>query len=151
LFAAAQALRDSGGYARNAIVPSPHAAIADTRRALGDKQFSEEWANGLTLSAHDAITYATRRYGSRERPPNGWGSLTPAEHDVAYFAAQGLTDKEIAKRLFISPRTVGAHLRHVFEKLEIKSRRDLRHDKAPARAEAADGGRIAEDTASLDR
>ncbi|HEX8770597.1 MAG TPA: tetratricopeptide repeat protein, partial [Acidimicrobiales bacterium] len=133
LFAAAQALRDAGGYARTSITSTPHASIANTRLALGEQQFSEEWRNGLTLSAHDAVTYATRRYGARERPPNGWASLTPAEHDVAYFAAQGLTDKEIAKRLFVSPRTVGAHLRHVFEKLEIKSRRDLRHDTAPAR------------------
>jgi predicted ATPase/DNA-binding CsgD family transcriptional regulator len=128
LFGAAQALRDAGGYARPSTAANPQPAIAEARLALGDEQFSEEWTNGLTLSARDAVTYATRRYGARERPPNGWASLTPAEHDVAYFAAQGLTDKEIAKRLFISPRTVGAHLRHVFEKLEIKSRRDLRHE-----------------------
>jgi DNA-binding CsgD family transcriptional regulator len=52
--------------------------------------------------------------------------LTPQEHEVAMLAASGLSNKQIAERLFVSHRTVGAHLRQVFLKLEITSRAGLR-------------------------
>ena len=48
--------------------------------------------------------------------------LTPRERLVAELAASGLTNKEIAERLLISPRTVGAHLHHTFDKLDIGTR-----------------------------
>jgi DNA-binding CsgD family transcriptional regulator len=48
--------------------------------------------------------------------------LTRAERDVAGLAGEGLSNKEIAERLFVSPRTVQAHLSHVFTKLGITSR-----------------------------
>ena len=48
--------------------------------------------------------------------------LTPRERLVAELAASGLTNKEIAERLLISPRTVGAHLHHTFDKLHIGTR-----------------------------
>jgi DNA-binding CsgD family transcriptional regulator len=54
------------------------------------------------------------------------GALTAQERQVALLAATGLTNKQIADRLFISPRTVGAHLYRVFPKLGIASRAALR-------------------------
>ncbi len=48
--------------------------------------------------------------------------LTAREADVLRLAAAGLTDATIAARLFISPRTVGQHLRAVYAKLEVNSR-----------------------------
>ncbi len=56
----------------------------------------------------------------------GPGSLTPQEREVTLLAAAGMTNKQIARRLDISPRTVGAHLRQIFPKLGIGSRSALR-------------------------
>ena len=52
--------------------------------------------------------------------------LTPQEHVVAGLAAVGLTNKQIAERLQLSPRTVAAHLRSVFRKLDVPARAGLR-------------------------
>ena len=54
------------------------------------------------------------------------GTLTAQEREIASLAAAGLTNKEIAVQLLISPRTVGAHLYRVFPKLGITSRAALR-------------------------
>jgi DNA-binding NarL/FixJ family response regulator len=63
---------------------------------------------GAALSIEDAIAYAQRGRGVRKRPSRGWASLTPTELDVARLLSDGLTNKEIATRLFVSPRTVPA-------------------------------------------
>jgi DNA-binding CsgD family transcriptional regulator len=53
------------------------------------------------------------------------GDLTPQETQVARLASEGLSNPEIGTRLFLSPRTVEYHLRKVFTKLGIKSRKEL--------------------------
>jgi DNA-binding CsgD family transcriptional regulator len=65
------------------------------------------------------------RRGPRGRPQSGWLSLTPAEQAVASLVADGLSNPQIGDRLFISRRTVQAHLAHVFAKLDIASRAQL--------------------------
>jgi predicted ATPase/DNA-binding CsgD family transcriptional regulator len=126
LFAAAQALRERGGYARAPVaVETYEADVAACRRALGDDEFRLAWKEGCALSVSEAVALASRGRGPRQRPATGWASLTPAEHDVASLAAQGLTNREIGERLFVSPRTAGAHLTQVFAKLGISSRREL--------------------------
>ncbi|MFF4316153.1 ATP-binding protein [Streptomyces sp. NPDC001507] len=54
------------------------------------------------------------------------GELTPQERQIAELAAQGLTNRDIAARLYLSPRTVGYHLHKIFPKLGITARAQLR-------------------------
>jgi DNA-binding CsgD family transcriptional regulator len=56
----------------------------------------------------------------------GQASLTPQQREIALLAAAGLTNKQIAERLFLSPRTVAAHLHQLFPKLGVASRAALR-------------------------
>jgi DNA-binding CsgD family transcriptional regulator len=51
--------------------------------------------------------------------------MTKSELAVAQLVVNGLTNREIADRLFVSPHTVNTHLRNVFAKLEVNSRVDL--------------------------
>lgn len=62
---------------------------------------------------------------ARRRDPSTLDQLTPHELQIARLVAEGLSNKEIAAQLYLSPRTIDCHLRHVFAKLEIKSRTQL--------------------------
>jgi DNA-binding CsgD family transcriptional regulator len=79
-----------------------------------------------------------RRLVARERADTGWGAMTDSELAVARLVGQGLTNRDVAERLFVSPHTVSSHLRSVFVKLEINSRLALariaaEHDPTPVR------------------
>ena len=82
------------------------------------------------MCVDEVIARETRARGARQRPDSGWASLTPAELDVVRLVCEGLGNKEIAARLFISPRTVQAHLSHVFTKLGLASRVQLVQEAA---------------------
>jgi DNA-binding CsgD family transcriptional regulator len=62
-------------------------------------------------------------YASRER--QGWDSLTSAELRVVRLVAQGLTNREVGERLYVSTYTVGTHLKHAFDKVGVSSRVEL--------------------------
>jgi DNA-binding CsgD family transcriptional regulator/tetratricopeptide (TPR) repeat protein len=66
-----------------------------------------------------------RRLVTAEPETSGWAALTTSELTVARLVAEGLTNREVAERLFVSPHTVNSHLRHVFSKLRINSRVEL--------------------------
>jgi DNA-binding CsgD family transcriptional regulator len=66
-----------------------------------------------------------RRLVTAEPETSGWAAMTAAELAVARLVAEGLTNREVAERLFVSPHTVNSHLRHVFSKLGINSRVEL--------------------------
>jgi len=61
----------------------------------------------------------------RRRPATGWAALTPKELDVARLAAEGRSNADIAARLFLSPRTVQAHVSKILSKLELSSRVEI--------------------------
>jgi DNA-binding NarL/FixJ family response regulator len=78
--------------------------------AFADRARRELLANGETL---------------RKRRDDTRDDLTAQEAQIARLARDGLTNPEIAAKLFISPRTVQYHLRKVFPKLGISSRAEL--------------------------
>jgi len=68
-----------------------------------------------------------RAIGARPRRERltGIESLTPGELGVARLAVQGLTNRQIAQALFVSTKTVGTHLGHIYDKLAVNNREDL--------------------------
>jgi len=63
-----------------------------------------------------------RHWSRQDRPVWGWDSLTETEQAVAGLVAEGLSNQQVATRMFLSRHTVDFHLRHIFRKLGIGSR-----------------------------
>ena len=126
LLGAADALRHPMGIVRYKVYDAGYqTVITSLRDGLGDSEFESAATEGAGLNLEEAIAYARRGRGERKRPTSGWASLTPAERDVIELVRQGLSNKDIATRLFISPRTVATHLTHVYTKLGLTSRVQL--------------------------
>jgi DNA-binding CsgD family transcriptional regulator len=78
-----------------------------------------------------------RAHGIRRGPQakhrqarSGWDSLTPAETKIAALVEGGLTNPEIAAKLFLSRRTVATHVSHILKKLDVHSRIDIAREAA---------------------
>ncbi|EQD82047.1 regulatory LuxR family protein [Saccharopolyspora erythraea NRRL 2338] len=129
-------------YRSSARVLARAAAMEDAAVALSDSGDHHEAVNLLEEASaiyvdigaqYDAVRVrkSSQRVGSRRssrrgnRELGGWDSITDSELRVVQMVAQGLTNKQAAKRLFLSPYTVDSHLRHVFAKLGINSRVEL--------------------------
>jgi predicted ATPase/class 3 adenylate cyclase/DNA-binding CsgD family transcriptional regulator len=141
LLGAADSIRNALLLKRFRVYDADHDnLVVALRSALGDDDFDAAWAEGHRLSMDEAVAYAQRGRGERRRPATGWDSLTPTELAVVRLLAEGLGNKDIAGRLFISPRTVQSHLRHVYHKLGMTSRVQLAQE-ATHRATAVGGSR----------
>ncbi|EHB58692.1 transcriptional regulator, LuxR family [Mycolicibacterium rhodesiae JS60] len=139
LCGAAEAARGRTGAVRFKIYDADHEAnVVALRDGLGDNDFDAAWAEGAAMPIAEAIAYAQRGRGTRKRPPSGWASLTPTELNVVRLVGEGLGNKDIAARLFVSHRTVQTHLTHVYTKLGLASRLHLAQE-ASRRAESAPG------------
>lgn len=123
LLGAAQGIRQRTQDGRCRLFDRDHEQTqARIRDTLGESIFEQCFAEGEALTTNEAIAFAQRGRGERKRPSSGWESLTPAELDVIRLLTQGLSNKDIAARLFISPRTVQTHLTHIYSKLNLTSR-----------------------------
>jgi predicted ATPase/DNA-binding CsgD family transcriptional regulator len=145
LWGAAQMLRAGGGPPALFNLPTMQGERADNERMgvvvrieLGEQAFANALAEGRAMTPEQALsaqghtipashplsktTMSARRIDSvapSTSPPN---DLTKREMEVLRLVAQGLSDARIAEVLVISPRTVNAHLRSIYSKLDITSR-----------------------------
>jgi DNA-binding NarL/FixJ family response regulator len=75
-----------------------------------------------SLAGHLLKAYSR---ASSQETPEVRSKLTATEHEVLRLLAQGLTDRQIAERLFVSPRTVQNHLGRIREKVDLRRRSEL--------------------------
>jgi len=140
LFGAAQALREATGFP---LEPAMRALaepyLVRARSQLEESAWTETWEEGRAMSMEKAIEYALSEEPSTitssaapteqlstpvsEHP----AGLTPREIEVLGLVAQGLTNPQVAQRLFLSSRTVQRHLNSVYRKLGVSSRTAATH------------------------
>jgi predicted ATPase/DNA-binding CsgD family transcriptional regulator len=137
LLAAAQALADSVGLAHAAHFLYYERVLVAARGSLDEQTFAAAWAEGLALSPADAFAegfaeaeLVAQQHDEARRTKT---DLTSREGEVLRLLTAGFTDKEIGDALFISHRTVNAHIAHIFAKLGV-------HSRAEAAAEAVRRG-----------
>ena len=97
----------------------------DARRHLGTARdlAHRSGASGLEAEIREEMMAAGAR--PRRASLTGVESLTPTEQRMAQFAAEGMSNREIAEKTFVSRNTVAWHLRNVFRKLQVDSREQL--------------------------
>jgi DNA-binding CsgD family transcriptional regulator len=98
-------------------------AALESFRSLGTVPWEERAAAELRATGETA----------RKRDPSTLDQLTPQELQIAGLVAEGMTNRQIAEQLFLSPRTIDYHLRKVFSKLGIASRTELVRQGLPQR------------------
>jgi predicted ATPase/DNA-binding NarL/FixJ family response regulator len=121
LLAAAQScgrLLEAGAAAQPG-PPGPHAEQL-SRSLLGQSAADEAWARGLRMSLQQAIQHALAEGGSGPALP-----LTRRKMQIVRLVAAGLGNKAIAQQLFISERTVEAHLDQVRRQLALRNRAQI--------------------------
>jgi predicted ATPase/DNA-binding CsgD family transcriptional regulator len=103
--------------------------FAQAEHQLGPERTARWIAAGRTMSPYDAAQLAMTGSGSDDpAAQNGGpeaGHLTDREYEVALLVAQGLSNREIGQRLFISTATVARHVANIFAKLGVNSRAQL--------------------------
>ncbi len=115
------------------------AMVSTVRSELGAKAFAKGFAEGHTMTPEQAIAIQdqplvstqshtqTRPASVKQSVARISGGLTDREVEVLRLVAQGLTNAQVAEQLLISPRTVDAHLRSIYSKLNIPSRHAALH------------------------
>jgi DNA-binding NarL/FixJ family response regulator len=98
-----------------------------SKQQSGDTELAEAIRNlscGLEYFGSDLSALFYRIYASIRKNNGTKGEFTPRECEIIDLCSKGLRSKEIADRLFISPRTVHTHKDHIFQKLGINSMKE---------------------------
>jgi predicted ATPase/DNA-binding CsgD family transcriptional regulator len=125
LFGAAEAAREAAGVS---VLPSTRAdydrGVAAARTGLGEAAFDPAWAEGKAMPPKLAVELALNQppLPEDDAPPSYPAGLSAREVDVLKLVAQGLTNAQIARDLFISPNTVNRHLNSIYHKIDVSSR-----------------------------
>ena len=98
---------------------------AEARDPLSEALGIAQRANAIGLERHVREELAASGAAPRATDFQGMDALTPSEKRVAGLAVEGMTNREIAQSLFVTPKTVEVHLSNVYKKLDVKSRKDL--------------------------
>ncbi len=99
--------------------PRPHRPALEADEAAANLR-AEAAAGRLDADAVEAVLGAAGHRVARRR--EGPGGLTAREVEVLQLVARGLSNREIARRLVISPKTVGSHVEHIYDKINASSR-----------------------------
>jgi len=123
LFGSALTLMEAWGEIDGVVNQSEHERhLAAIRAQFDPASFSAAWAEGQAMTMEQAISEALDVARVAQLPTEPLAHLTAREVEVLRLVAQGLTNRAIAERLVISPRTVNAHLNAIYHKLDVSSR-----------------------------
>jgi DNA-binding NarL/FixJ family response regulator len=101
------------------------ALIGNLRASAGEASFRAAWDEGAAADPDVLVAALTRGRGPRSRAPGPLGALSPTELDIARLVSDGLSNPQIAARLYMSRGTVKAHLARIFTKLGMSNRTEL--------------------------
>nr|QIY77620.1 AAA family ATPase [Streptomyces sp. RLB1-33] len=101
-------------------------AMAEARRHLSDAFDTFQRLDATPWSAIASKELRAAGGARGKLQAGGIAALTPQQREIAMLAAAGLTNKQIAERLFLSPRTVSTHLYQIYPKLGVTTRAGLR-------------------------
>ena len=126
LWGAAKALGEAIGLPLSSFDrshPDYERLLATARSQLNDEvAWEAARAEGKAMSPEQAIEYALRSPSPETPQAKNTAELSAREVEVLTLVAKGLTDSQVAQRLYLSPRTVGQHLRSIYTKLDVSSR-----------------------------
>ncbi|GHH39940.1 LuxR C-terminal-related transcriptional regulator [Lentzea cavernae] len=123
VWAVASLVEDLGSLLRD---DDREQAVLELDRAMEHyDEFGAAWDAARVRRKLRRLGVRRRHWNYETRPESGWESLTTTEAKVAALVAHGLTNRQVATELFVSPHTVGFHLRQIYRKLDIRSRVDL--------------------------
>ena len=96
--------------------------LAAARSQLDETAWEAAWSEGRAMTPEQAIEYALETSPPTSQAEEDKAGLSERELEILRFVAQGFTDSQVAERLYVSPRTVGQHLRSIYRKLGVPTR-----------------------------